>query len=113
MIKDLLTDPDIVQPTVIRRVVSEVSERGRLTESGGSVETIQASVQPSTPEERETLPDGERDKDAVTIWTLAALDDAVRLDRADRVYAVQGVEAWDTPQGRVTRGVATLVGVNG
>lgn len=85
--------------TVTRSTGSYI--QGRWVEGNAEAFDITASIQPATPTELQRLPEGDRTKAIVAIWTATELRTAVAGGRADRVayggatYEVQAVEAWD------------------
>lgn len=106
MITQVLTDPDLVLDVTLERLAEGISARGRAEITVTATQTIRASVQPATPEERETLPEAERTKAALTLWTLAALDSDVRILWQGRGWRVQAVETWQDGATPYTRAVA-------
>jgi hypothetical protein len=86
--------------TVMRPSGSYVA--GRWVEGAGSAFEIVASIQPATPKELQRLPEGDRVRDVIAIWTTTELQVAASpAAQADRVtyagasYEVQAVERWD------------------
>lgn len=95
-VRELLTDPDFVAPIRIVRIVRGVDDRGRTTETE-TEDTIQGSVQPATPREREVLPEADRIKESLTIWTVAEVGEADRLFWQGTAYRVASIETWNPP----------------
>lgn len=108
---DVLRDPDIVTSIEIERIEKTVSAKGR-TETTATPGTITASVQPATPEERETLPEADRVKETIAVWTEDDLAVKCRVAWAGGWYRVAAVERWTTPQGVYARALAVKEGVS-
>lgn len=75
---------------------------GRWVEGTAETFEITASIQPATPKELQRLPEGDRVRDVIAIWTTTELrvaaSPAAQADRvtyAGAVYEVQAVERWD------------------
>jgi hypothetical protein len=77
--------------------------QGRWVEGAAETLEILASVQPATPKELQRLPEGDRTKAVIAIWTTTELRTASsppgaqadRVTYAGSTYEVQAVEAWD------------------
>lgn len=70
----LLDDPDFVIGFQIARRTRTVNDYGRaVTEE--EILPARGAVQPATPEELERLPEGDRHRESISVWTLFALRD--------------------------------------
>ena len=77
-----------------------------------------AVVQPSTPKEIQQLPENQRTKEAITVWTRNPLltSDVAAKTKADhvlwlgKIYEVQVVADWSS-QAQYAEAVATRIGV--
>lgn len=70
----LLDDPDFVIGFQIARRTRTVNDYGRaVTEE--EILPARGAVQPATPEELERLPEGDRYRESISVWTLFALRD--------------------------------------
>lgn len=109
-VHELLSDPDFVSEIPIERISKGVDDRGRTT-----VETvmdqIDASVQPATPRERETLAEADRVKETIGVWTIAALTEDSRIHWSGATYRVASVEKWTDPDGDYYHALAVREGV--
>ncbi|MCH8491332.1 MAG: hypothetical protein LAT81_15595 [Oceanicaulis sp.] len=94
MIADILTDPDLVRPVETWPLHRQVDGRGRSHLALGEMTILAAAIQPSSPREREALPEADREAAAITLWTLAAIapDTVVRWNGAG--WLVRSVEFW-------------------
>ena len=71
-VSQLLIDPDFARSfTVVRRTES-VDEHGRAAYAEERFDAL-GSVQPATPKELERLPEGDRHKETVAVFTACAL----------------------------------------
>ncbi|WP_413207765.1 hypothetical protein [Rhodospirillum sp. A1_3_36] len=110
----ILSDPEFTEPLSLRVTAESVDDHGRLVEAAEVLHEIQASIQPASPDERESLPDGQRDKATVVVWTITDLDvlgedAAIRFNWRGTDYLIQAVEPW--PKGGYVRALATQEGV--
>lgn len=101
----LLSDPDFVNELAIERIAETVDAHGR-TQTATTSDTILASVQPATPRERETLPEADRVKETIALWTLATIDENARVIWLGKAFRVAAVEPWRTPGDAYTRVLA-------
>lgn len=101
----LLSDPDFVSEVSIERTTETVDGHGR-TQVAITPGAILASVQPATPRERETLPEADRVKETIALWTVAAIDEDTRVFWLGKAFRVAAVEPWRTPGGAYTRALA-------
>ncbi len=70
----LLDDPDFVIGFQVARRSRTVNDYGRaVTEE--KILPARGAVQPATPEELERLPEGDRHRESISVWTLFALRD--------------------------------------
>ena len=100
-VTDVLDDPDFLAPFTVIRAVERVTEKGR-AERTEETFTAAGCVQPATAREREVLPEGERDRETLVIYTRTALrtGDEAEGTAADAIdvngvrYTVSAVEAW-------------------
>lgn len=91
---------------------------GKFVRGAETSTATSAVVQPSTPKEVEKLPENERTKEAITLYTIDALvasdvsaqRSADLIDWQGRTYEVQRVEDW-TSQAKYALAIATRVGV--
>lgn len=88
----------------LRRYEAGEYVKGRWVAGGTYTETsIIASIQPVTGKERELLPEGERTKEVIRIYTKYGLRQAIeqqnvkgdQISYKGRVYEVRMVETWD------------------
>lgn len=108
----LLDDPDFCTTFVVERCGESVNDRGR---SELTVETLgwQGVIQPATPRELERLPEGDRDRESITVYSETPLRIGQRPEgeAADIIhwrgmrFEVASVETW---QG-YTRAIALLL----
>lgn len=104
--------------TVKRRAAGTWNADGTHTRGAETLISTDAVVQPSGPKELMKLPENERTKEAITVFTRTALQasDVSAQLAADlivwksREYEVQIVEDWTT-QAQYARAIATRVGV--
>lgn len=90
---------------------------GRYTGSVSADVPTDAAVQPSTPKEIEKLPENERTKQAITVYTRARLmtsdisdqDKADQISYAGELWEVQVSEDW-TRQAQYALAIATRMG---
>jgi hypothetical protein len=73
---------------------------GRWVEGAAETFEIAASIQPATPKELQRLPEGDRVKAVIAIWTTTELRvgegaQADRVSYGGGTYEVQAVERWD------------------
>lgn len=73
---------------------------GRWVEGAATILEITASIQPATPKELQRLPEGDRTRDVIAIWTTTELRvgegaQADRVSYGGATYEVQAVERWD------------------
>lgn len=94
MIADILTDPDLVRPVETWPLSRGVDGHGRSHLALGEMTLLAAAVQPSSPREREALPEADREAAAITLWTLDAIapDTVVRWNGVR--WLVRSVEFW-------------------
>ena len=100
-LSELFTDPDFVEPfTVTRREQVVVGEDYETVESSHEGT---GSIQPATPRELERLPEEDRDKETIAVYTAFPLRTGgrgtARPDRLTRLkdgasYLVASVEPW-------------------
>lgn len=100
-LSELLADPDFVEPfTVTRREAVVVGDDYRTIESRHDAV---GSIQPATPKELERLPEEDRDREIIAVYTAFPLRTGgrgtARSDRISRVkdgatYVVASVEPW-------------------
>lgn len=97
----LMTDPAFARPfTVIRRTES-VDEHGRASYAEERLDAV-GVIQPATPKELERLPEGDRHKATVAVFTafpLRAGDEAAGtapdwLEWQGALYEVIGLDDW-------------------
>lgn len=93
MLAEILTDPDFRTVVQIERRTRGVDSYGRATESV-TPGSIVAVVQPAGADERETLPEAERGKAALSLWTLTEMDGDVRAVIDGRGWLVRQVQVW-------------------
>lgn len=101
----LLSDPDFVSEVTIERLTETVDSHGR-SRTDAAPAAILASVQPATPRERETLPEADRVKETIALWTVAEIDENARVFWLGKAFRVAAVEPWRTPGGAYTRVLA-------
>lgn len=110
---DILTDPDLGGTDfTYDRVAATVNDKGRTVQT---MTTLQASgnIQPAPGKERELLPEGDRTKEALLIFTVAELSAGSETTAPDlvtyrgRKYRVAMVEPW-REHGGFTKAVAVL-----
>lgn len=104
--------------TITRRAAGAHDEAtGIWTPGASSTLEVDAVVQPVTPRDLQMLPEGERTKEAIALFTVAALvtsdvGSAVEADQvawSSRTWRVALVEDW-TAQAGYARAIATRVG---
>ena len=99
---ELLRDPDFAEPFHVtrREAVDDGGDDYRLEQS--ELEAV-GSVQPATPAELERLPEEDRDKETIAVFTAfplraggrgTARPDRITLLRSDATYLVVAVEPW-------------------
>ncbi len=107
----------------LRRFAQGTYEDGYYTEDAAPVDSaLRAVVQPMGYKERMALPEGDRSKQWIKLWTVVELKalDADAGTRADRViidgktYEVQGLGDWTLPAegANLTHYESTAVSVN-
>lgn len=107
---EILKDPDFTAEQTIISVVKGVDNRGRTTETK-TEKTIVAAVQPAGPKEIETLPEAERDKASLSIWTTSPVEIDCRLFYGAAWHQVRSVEMWPAFGEQVYRCVAVRIDV--
>lgn len=117
IVHGVLGRPDVIS---VRREAPGSWSESTGTWTSGSVSTISMSaiVQPAQPREVEALPEAERAKDAIRVFTITALqissiDGSVRSDRLtwnNRTYEVVKLEDREDQAGYF-KAIATLVGL--
>lgn len=110
---DVITDPDLGGGLIsFSRISETVDEKGRAQHSE-NFDTALANVQPVQGREREQLPEGDREKEAILIYTPAMLSAGGNELPAHRVYYRTGIyrvslaEPW-LEQGEFTKAIAVL-----
>lgn len=99
----LLTDPDFARPFAVIRRTERVDERGRADYAQERFDAL-GSIQPATPKELERLPEGDRHKETVAVFTATALragDEETGtapdwLERHGALYEVTSLDNWTT-----------------
>lgn len=110
-VRELLTDPDFVADIPIERIEKVTDDHGR-TQTTTTAATIQGSVQPATPRERETLPEADRVKETLSIWTLAQISEDTRFTWRGASYRAASIETWDPPNDGFCKVLAVKEGVS-
>ena len=110
---DILMDPDMGGTAfVYERVTETVSAKGR-AETSSALVSADGNIQPAPGRERELLPEGDRAKESILIFTPAELSAGGGSIQADLVhyrdgkYRVATAEAWREHAG-FTKAVAVL-----
>ena len=103
---DLLTDTDMgaTEVTVISAQEGVDDYGYRVAETVTA--KIIAIVQPSTPEERQVLPEAVRNDAAITLYTVSTFVLSDQVIWQDQTYTVQNVEPWDVLGNSYCRAVA-------
>lgn len=97
----LLGDPDFCVAFAVERCAEAVDDKGR-TQMAGEVLPWQGVIQPATPRELERLPEGDRDRETITVYSREPLRIGQRPENtvADVIlwrgqrYEVVNVEPW-------------------
>lgn len=97
----LLDDPDFCVAFAIERCTEAVDDKGR-GELTREVIPWQGVIQPATPHELERLPEADRDKETITVYSREPLRPGQRPEGTApdiilwhaRRYEVTSVEAW-------------------
>ena len=80
----LLSDPDFADAITVTRVTTTIDSHGRSVATTATVSAI-AVMQPATAAQLDVIPEAERSRDSVAIYTTFALRMAVAGGEADRV----------------------------
>ena len=102
----------------LRRFAAPTYVNGMAVATAPTVSSLDAAVQPSTRREVMKLPEGERTKEAISIFTVEVLQESdvstgAKSDQVvwkGRTYEVQIVEDW-TIQAAYALAIATRIGV--
>lgn len=98
-ISDILDDPDFIVPLVLERRTEKMDEYGRASHEGTRLE-IMANIQPLSPKELERLPEADRNKELLVVYSRSMIRGTGPGIAPDvifwqgRPYEVSGVEAW-------------------
>lgn len=108
---ELITDPDLGGTSFeYGRLKEHLTDKGR-AELIETRHPAQGNIQPAPGKERELLPEGDRAKASIIIYTPAALLAGQEATKADRIYyggetyRVALVEAWQQA-GNFTKAIA-------
>lgn len=97
----LLHDPDFSRPFVVLRRTERVDEHGRAEFAEERLDA-EGAIQPATPKELERLPEGDRHKETLAVFTafpLRAGDEAAgaapdRIEWRGEWFEVAALDAW-------------------
>lgn len=98
-ISEILEDPDFQVELEIERRTETVDEAGR-GHMQASRSAIIACIQPLTPDELERLPEADRDRESLAVWSASLLQGTGPNHAPDliiwqgKTYEVTGVEKW-------------------
>lgn len=91
---DILKDPDFASVCTLISIARTVDDQGRNQESDQR-QDIEAAIQPASPKEIETLPEAERTRSTIAVWSMAPLDLGGKISWRGDLYKIASVNIWD------------------
>jgi hypothetical protein len=92
----------------ISRPSTGFDANGRRTNSAASTFPARASVQPASGRDLQRLPEGDRDREALTVFTSAVLHTGDRFTYGGEAFEVGHVDRWQA--GNFHKAIASKVG---
>lgn len=102
---DVLNDPDFASARSVIRLTWAVDPMGYNQAAEESFDVL-AAVQPASPKEIETLPEAERSRSTIAVWTMVELDQGCKMEWRDDSYRIASVNVWDAFGGRLFHALA-------